>query len=410
MFLADGSQLVTQVVPSALLPMSRQLLATHFSFVVPKRIFTFSFDRAVGATNLADVTSLCSKLDLARATCGVVVSTPAALKSLQLRFVETVMRTGEPRRPGDVDPGALCSQLGELLGLLGSGTLVIDEVDLVLHPLRSELNFPISGWADLTPAPDRWDLPINLLDAILCASAMAVAPATGRSRAAAASGPPRGSDDDLIVSLANVFGEGVRRHQLQSVPHLVLLDTDYYGASIAPLLAAWILRFLTRRHKISARTGHSVSSDDMLAYLLRGTGGRAGEGVMALEGRVSSGLAPETVAMLNLGYDWLTAYVPHSLSKINRVSYGLLNAAQIEAGGAGASKSRSLTAVPFVGKDVPSPASEYAHPDVVIGLTILAYVTRSPVRLFVATPRTTHSPNDPVPNAGIATKVCAVET
>jgi hypothetical protein len=30
-------------------------------------------------------------------------------------------------------------------------------------------------------------------------------------------------------------------------------------------------------------------------------------------------------------------------------------------------------AVPFVGKDVPSRASEFAHPDVLIGLTILAF-------------------------------------
>ena len=36
-------------------------------------------------------------------------------------------------------------------------------------------------------------------------------------------------------------------------------------------------------------------------------------------------------------------------------------------------KSRKLLAVPFVGKDVPSRSSEFSHPDVVIGLTILAY-------------------------------------
>lgn len=36
-------------------------------------------------------------------------------------------------------------------------------------------------------------------------------------------------------------------------------------------------------------------------------------------------------------------------------------------------KSRKVTAVPFVGKDVPSQKSEFSHPDVVIGLTILAY-------------------------------------
>jgi hypothetical protein len=34
---------------------------------------------------------------------------------------------------------------------------------------------------------------------------------------------------------------------------------------------------------------------------------------------------------------------------------------------------RLALAVPFIGKDVPSAASEFAHPDVIIGLTILAY-------------------------------------
>eukprot|EP01052_Picozoa_sp_SAG31_P066208 SAG31_NODE_25010_length_470_cov_0.530997_1_plen_45_part_10 len=33
-------------------------------------------------------------------------------------------------------------------------------------------------------------------------------------------------------------------------------------------------------------------------------------------------------------------------------------------------KSREMCAIPFVGKDVPSPASEFSHPDVVIGLTV----------------------------------------
>ena len=36
-------------------------------------------------------------------------------------------------------------------------------------------------------------------------------------------------------------------------------------------------------------------------------------------------------------------------------------------------KTRRLLAVPFVGKDAPSPSSEFAHPDVAIGLTALAY-------------------------------------
>ena len=35
--------------------------------------------------------------------------------------------------------------------------------------------------------------------------------------------------------------------------------------------------------------------------------------------------------------------------------------------------SRLKLAIPFEGKDVPSRASEFAHPDVIIGLSILAY-------------------------------------
>jgi hypothetical protein len=36
-------------------------------------------------------------------------------------------------------------------------------------------------------------------------------------------------------------------------------------------------------------------------------------------------------------------------------------------------RSRKLLAVPFVGKDAPSRASEFSHPDVVIGVSWLAY-------------------------------------
>jgi len=97
LFLATPTSLVSQVVPPALLGMSRQLLTAHFSFVVPKPVFTFQFDRSVGAHGMLEVTQLRRKLALARACCGVVITTPSALKSLQLRFVETLMRS--PMKP-----------------------------------------------------------------------------------------------------------------------------------------------------------------------------------------------------------------------------------------------------------------------------------------------------------------------
>ena len=89
-----------------------------------------------------------------------------------------------------------------------------------------------------------------------------------------------------------------------------------------------------------------------------------------------------SISILNLVRDWVISLLPHCMSKINRVHFGLLHKdeQQAELLGEGAEDSgerrdspRMLLAVPFLGKDVPSPASEFAHPDVLIGLSVLAY-------------------------------------
>jgi hypothetical protein len=80
--------------------------------------------------------------------------------------------------------------------------------------------------------------------------------------------------------------------------------------------------------------------------------------------------------LLNLCHGWLSTYLPHCLAKVNRVSFGLQNEADCKAAIAAdpmVPPSRLKLAVPFLGKDVPSKSSEFAHPDVIIGLTILAY-------------------------------------
>lgn len=82
------------------------------------------------------------------------------------------------------------------------------------------------------------------------------------------------------------------------------------------------------------------------------------------------------VKLLNLSHDLLVTTLPFVLSKVNRVTYGLLSPEQIEAAQrehGHVPQSRRLLAVPFVGKDTPSLASEFSHPDVLISLTILAF-------------------------------------
>ena len=85
----------------------------------------------------------------------------------------------------------------------------------------------------------------------------------------------------------------------------------------------------------------------------------------------------EHMKMLNLSREWLTSLLPHLLSKINRVHYGVQSDEDLAVAARDArpmARSRKLLAVPFVGKDTPSRSNEFSHPDVRIGFTILSFM------------------------------------
>jgi hypothetical protein len=101
------------------------------------------------------------------------------------------------------------------------------------------------------------------------------------------------------------------------------------------------------------------------------------------ETRLTDCLDSDGLALLNLARQWVHVFFPHCVSKINRVAYGLLTGSSEQSSAMGAAvaaralrnepATRRLLAVPFVGKDVPTESSEFAHPDIAIGLTVLAY-------------------------------------
>jgi len=96
----------------------------------------------------------------------------------------------------------------------------------------------------------------------------------------------------------------------------------------------------------------------------------------ALAAKVMAHVSLQQKKLLNLAYSWLRTFLPHCLGKINRVSFGLLTEDECKGvlrDDPMVPRSRLKLAVPFVGKDVFSPSSEFAHPDIIIGLTILAY-------------------------------------
>ena len=88
--------------------------------------------------------------------------------------------------------------------------MLLDEVDLILHPLKSELNFPIGDKFDLDGSEDgiRWGLPIHLMDALFFAQ-------TGRSSTFEATG----STLDILNKLSSCISSGIEQRHLQRLPH-----------------------------------------------------------------------------------------------------------------------------------------------------------------------------------------------
>lgn len=387
LMLADGKSLVTQVVPHALLEFSRGVMREKFAAVVRKPIFTFHFNRGTAITR-----DLYLKLCKARDSKAVICATPTSVKSFMLKFVE-MMKILEEKKFGtarrrvqnngffsqfslsaiarrfrdsvelvqtDVDPQEVyyCT---EILKLFRTGVLLLDEVDLLLHPLKSELNWPIGQKDPIDFSRGklgiglRWNMFWHLIDPIFYASTGKMSVEFKDSREAIS----------ILENIKAIIQQGIAEKHFQYTPHLVLLNREFYHKNLKPLIARWQLLYLRNKRLPTVEDTHLIS------YMVNGP----------LKDRqaasaVHVALDDEYMKMINLSHDLLRNFLPHVMSKINRVSFGLLSKQDLKLAlqnDPNISLARRLTAVPFVGKDIPSRASQFSHPDIVIGLTTLAY-------------------------------------
>lgn len=169
----------------------------------------------------------------------------------------------------------------------------------------------------------------------------------------------------ILDSVASTIQRGVAENKLQHTPHIVLLDRDFYSKQLKPLLVRWQLLYLRSKRLPNIEDRH------LLSYMANGPL-KDKQAASA----VSVALDDDYMKMLNLSHDLINNFIPHVFSKINRVAFGLLSKGDIkiaEETDPNMSMARRLAAVPFIGKDVPSRASQFSHPDIVIGLTIAAY-------------------------------------
>lgn len=429
LMLADGESLVMQVVPQALLAQTIAVMRARFSSVISKRLFTLNFDRASEASSsVPKLEQLLAKLRLARQTRSIVCSTPESVKSVMLKYVDLLQNVYSVPTEALLPPAMLpdkyrtefttlamearnraaaADRLAAIIRMWGAaekGRLLLDEVDVLLHPLRSELNFPIGPSKMLHFNPSRWLLPMWLLDAFFYAS---------RGRVALENYKSTEESIALLDDLRDAVAAGIKSCDLQGSPHLVLLRPAFYHDQLRCRAARWLMLYLRSvpelQHDVGTAAGgtaggaaaatadeesnptvlpDAVSEEassaaarsepfpetaaaEMLAYI-------SGEASMTSSTAdwVEANCSGTSIMYLNLSRDWITSLLPHCLSKINRVAYGLLNEVdQMRWGQEVFDKmpeSRKILAVPFVGKDVPSRAAEFAHPDVLIGLSILA--------------------------------------
>eukprot|EP00929_Paragymnodinium_shiwhaense_P044942 TRINITY_DN23026_c0_g1_i2.p1 TRINITY_DN23026_c0_g1~~TRINITY_DN23026_c0_g1_i2.p1 ORF type:complete len:4431 (+),score=980.35 TRINITY_DN23026_c0_g1_i2:153-13445(+) len=400
LLLADGRRLVCACMPAALVDMSRSIMIERFSSpVLPKPVLTVHFARDSPATP-----AFRDRLYAAAANKAVVVSAPTQLKSIVLKQVEllTALHASQ-RRQGQQQPkqAAEFMQLpswlvgkaarrppfsedlsaeeeaskatearvcGDVLQLLHGGVMLMDEVDLLLDPLKSELNWPMGRKMPLDMTEPlkgdsesdarnnrgfRYKLPFHILDGVFVAMGYKMTmPYEDRTDAC-----------DALEHLRKSVEGGKKQCKLQTIPHLVLLCKKFYTGALKPFLADWTAVFL---EPYTSGVFSAAEVKDILRH------GKATQPTTADRMRRADG---RTLKALNLAVDWLHVYMPHVLSKVHRVSFGLLLGEDLQK----AEKNprtpiaRTKLAIPFVGKDRPSEQSEFSQPDVAIGLTIVAY-------------------------------------
>ena len=560
LLLANGKQLVTVVVPQPLIEQAVSMLRQVLASVFGRRLTRFSFSRSFlgqdGDAILMGAEKLHKTMSIACEAGSIVITAGASIKALlvcgyrhplpvpcqidthcifirhlshregcayhpiQLKVVE-LMEAAVTRTDGWHFKLSVALPLRNILGLWSDGVALLDECDLLLHPFRSETNFPIHEKSPLAMMLERTEVAERLIDGFFAAE-------PGENPA----------DATLRAAIHTRLEEGKHEKALQSIPHVVLADKEFYP-HLLPALAHWLLPALRRKleHKDAllvpidsdtiqvwasserepsfieydkmtgdtwgqgleylGKTEHSVNSildgepstfwcskeskdrhnaafvelivtlgrqqslgaidvtfkarssflgksgqsmlpsetTVLLSTAVEGTNiekfvevARTGEvsqqrvylygkparhiklrmigparwfaieGVEVFEqlpdrrseisseqlhnyltesplrsdtaSAVEAAVPYSSLQLLNISRDSLLSFLPHCISKINRVAFGLLPAAMDSPS---ESVTRKFMAIPFTGKDTPSAASEFSHPDILIVLTLLAY-------------------------------------
>ncbi|KAH9046987.1 hypothetical protein EDB83DRAFT_2227401 [Lactarius deliciosus] len=321
--LADGSNLARIVTLKPLSNQMFQLLLGRLSGLADRRIFYVPFSR-----NLRMDTSMVQRISVLYRQCaaggGVLVVQPEHLLSQKLMCIDTLITSDD--RP-EMFP--LAKGLNDLQDWLANASRdVLDESDEILHA-RYQLVYTAGEQMSVEDHPNRWSTTQQVF---------------GRLRKHAA---------QLYSSFPQMFeldqtekGFPTMRVLDRKVSREIssLIAKDVLGGALSTLSLAVLspsIQEATRRFI----TQKEVSVEDRKSVHSRCAGTTLWSGILLLRGLLVEG-------------EGVLAYVLKE--RRWRVDYGL-------------DPKRTLLAVPYRAKDVPSLRAEFGHPDVAIALTCLSY-------------------------------------
>ncbi|KAK0208018.1 hypothetical protein DFS33DRAFT_1300737 [Desarmillaria ectypa] len=329
---ADGQSIARVVVLKSLARQMFHLLVQRVSGLVNRRVFYMPFSRrlTIGSKEIEAIWKLYRQcMDVG----GVLVIQPEHILSFKLMCVNRLL---DNNKGGGISQGAEAAQLLELQKWLdGHVRDILDESDEILH-VRYQLIYTMGTQYSLEGHPDRWTTTqqIFTLVADVIPSVKSKAPHSveiGHPKQKDGSFPfirLYSTDDDeidAVTELINSVCTQILDGRLENYPVFARLSDN---------LRQKVRRFIS---EVAVEPDVAKSVQDLyfgtdtwnLLLLFRGL---LGHGILV--------------------------YVLKA--RRYRVDYGL-------------DLSRTLLAVPYRAKDVPSLAAEFGHPDVAITLTCLSY-------------------------------------
>ncbi|PPQ64858.1 hypothetical protein CVT26_002576 [Gymnopilus dilepis] len=325
--LANSSKLVRVVVLKPLARQMFQLLVERICGIVNRRVFYLPFSRDVkmGLEQFQHIRQIFEECISVR---GILVAQPEHILSFRLMVIERILASRHP-----LDNAA--KELFGIQQLLRTASRdILDESDELLH-VRYQLIYTMKEQRPLDDSPDRWISIQQIFDVInkvikdikeRYPFEVDLSGFDGRQPFIGAFRECRLLGTAAADRLNNRIAEAVLDGAIDSF--------NLAGLSTRPQLRGALLEFIKLK-VVDEQTRHLVESE------YRGTG--HWKALLLFRGLIGHGI------------------LAHVLGKHRwRVDYGL-------------DLTRSLLAVPYRAKDMPSPRSEFGHPDVALCLTCLSY-------------------------------------